>query len=322
MIRWVALSLLAGLGALWLANSSVLVVVPQDQVSRLLAHRGMQQIYTGTDRSADSCHATPIAPSTHDFMANTLPSMRAAFVAGAQVVELDVHLTRDGTFAVFHDWTLDCLTNGTGVTRKHEFQTLRTLDIGYGYSVDGTTFPLRGKGIGLMPSLQEVLEADMDGRFLINFKSNDEAEGRALGDLLSRMGARERVWGVYGGARPTRAATALLSGLRGLDRGALKGCLVRYAVLGWSGFVPDLCRNALVAVPLDYGPFLWGWPHRFTQRMRAAGSEVILWGPYDGSGFSSGIDDMATLAKVPTQFDGYIWTNKVDVIAPALEQLK
>ena len=42
--------------------------------------------------------------------------MRAAFDSGADVVELDVHLTPDGKFAVFHDWTLDCRTDGI---RRH-----------------------------------------------------------------------------------------------------------------------------------------------------------------------------------------------------------
>jgi len=49
---------------------------------------------------------------------NTLDSMAAAFELGADVVELDIHPTTDGQFAVFHDWTIDCRTNGKGVTRK------------------------------------------------------------------------------------------------------------------------------------------------------------------------------------------------------------
>ncbi|WP_157209922.1 glycerophosphodiester phosphodiesterase family protein [Marinimicrobium agarilyticum] len=40
--------------------------------------------------------------------------MRAAFAAGAGVVELDVHPATDGYFAVMHDWMLDCRTEGMG----------------------------------------------------------------------------------------------------------------------------------------------------------------------------------------------------------------
>ena len=49
--------------------------------------------------------------------------MQAGFAAGADVVELDVHPTTDGEFAVFHDWTLDCRTDGHGVTREHSMAT-------------------------------------------------------------------------------------------------------------------------------------------------------------------------------------------------------
>jgi glycerophosphoryl diester phosphodiesterase len=109
-----------------------------------LAHRGVHQIYAGSDRGNDTCSANPIYPADHSYIANTLPSMRAAFAAGADVVEIDVHLTPDNVFAVFHDWTLDCQTNGTGVTHDQMFADLQSLDLGYGYSTDGITFPLRG----------------------------------------------------------------------------------------------------------------------------------------------------------------------------------
>ncbi len=100
------------------------------------------------------------------------------------------------------------------------------------------------------------------------------------------------------------------------DRASLKACLIRYALIGWATYVPAACRNTLVAVPMDYGPYLWGWPHRFMARMQAAGSQVILWGPYDGTGFSSRVDTPDLWGQVPAGFDGHVWTNKVEVIGP------
>ena len=73
--------------------------------------------------------------------------MRAAFDAGADIVEFDVHPTTDGHFAVFHDWTLDCRTDGKGVTREHTLAELKKLDVGYGYTADGgKTFPVPRHG--------------------------------------------------------------------------------------------------------------------------------------------------------------------------------
>ena len=68
--------------------------------------------------------------------------MKAAFEYGAHVVEFDVHLTTDNVFAVFNDWTLECQTNGAGVTKDQSFETLNALDIGYGFSGDGVNFCL------------------------------------------------------------------------------------------------------------------------------------------------------------------------------------
>jgi glycerophosphoryl diester phosphodiesterase len=66
---------------------------------------------------------------------------------GADVVEFDVHITKDGQFAVFHDWTMDCRTNAEGVTGDYTMDELKKLDIGYGYTADhGKTSNFAGKG--------------------------------------------------------------------------------------------------------------------------------------------------------------------------------
>ena len=108
----------------------------------LLAHRGIAQRFDERDLKNDTCTAARMLPPTHGHLENTIASMRAGFEAGADVVELDVHPTTDGEFAVFHDWTLDCRTDGRGVTREHSMAYLKKLDIGYGYTADGgKTFP-------------------------------------------------------------------------------------------------------------------------------------------------------------------------------------
>lgn len=246
--------------------------------------------------------------------------MLAAFEYDADVVELDVHLTADNQFAVFHDWTLDCRTDGQGVTRDAEMSRLKELDIGYGYTADGgQTYPLRGKGVGMMPTLAEVLQEFPDRRFLINFKSQSAEEGRALAAVLAENPVwREAIWGVYGGRAPTRESLRLVPGLRGYDRDSIMSCLGQYVAYGWTGIIPGACQNMLVVVPANYAQLLWGWPHRFMKRMRDAGSEVILLGPYGGGGFTSGIDGLSQLDLVPENFGGYVWTNRIEAIGPAL----
>ncbi len=178
----------------------------------LLAHRGLAQTYTREDLERDTCTATRINPPEHEFIENTLPSMEAAFAAGADVVEFDVHPTTDGNFAVFHDWTLGCRTEGNGTTRDHTMADLKKLDVGYGYTADGgQTFPLRGKGVGLMPALDEVLTAFPDKRFLINVKSNDASEGEKLAAHIAKLSPQSQArLMVYGGTNPLEAFHAQL----------------------------------------------------------------------------------------------------------------
>ncbi|WP_421928749.1 glycerophosphodiester phosphodiesterase family protein [Neoaquamicrobium sediminum] len=320
MKKFAALALLAVL-AIYFWNASWLAATPETPAVKLIAHRGVHHTFDRTDLDSDTCTALRIHPPEHDLFENTIPSMQAAFAAGAEIVELDVHPTTDGQFAVMHDWTVDCRTEGTGETRSHDMAYLKTLDVGYGYSADGgETFPLRGKGVGLMPSLADVLAAMPERRFLINFKSNEEREAAMLADLAEREPEwRTSLWGAYGGDAPTLAAQKRLPALKTWTRRGLFACLGRYVALGWSGYVPEACRNTMVMLPINVAPWLWGWPNRFQQRLAAVGSEIILLGPYGaGDPGTAGIDDLETLDRVPTSFDGYVWTNRIEIIGPAL----
>jgi glycerophosphoryl diester phosphodiesterase len=61
---------------------------------------------------------------------NTMVSFAKAVALGADWVELDVHLTRDGALAVIHDDTLDRTTTGRGFVRDHTLAELKQLDAG------------------------------------------------------------------------------------------------------------------------------------------------------------------------------------------------
>jgi glycerophosphoryl diester phosphodiesterase len=108
--------------------------------------------------------------------------------------------------------------------------------------------------------------------------------------------------------------------MKTMTASSLKQCLLRYIATGWSGVVPESCRGTVVLVPANVGPWLWGWPHRFVERMRQAGSEVFVLGPWGGDGFSSGIDHEDQLRALPAGYAGGIWTNRVDIIAPLVQK--
>ncbi|WP_067969478.1 glycerophosphodiester phosphodiesterase family protein [Nocardiopsis trehalosi] len=316
VLRTTAAVLVLAAAAVWAGNTSLWGPDPEGGPG-VLAHRGLGQTFDVADTDADTCTAEIIHEPEHDYLENTLPSMRAAFDAGADVVELDVHMTADDRFAVFHDWEVDCRTDGTGTTRDHTLAELQRLDIGYGYTADGgRTFPFRGEGVGLMPSLDDVFDAFPDEELLLHVKSEDPAEGVLLADRLAELPAERRAAvTVYGGDAPIDALHARLPDLRVMSKGLMVDCLLRYEAVGWTGHVPDACAGLQLHIPEGYGPWLWGWPDRFTARMAEVDTRVVL--VAGSGGASEGFDTPEAVDRVPTGFDGLIWTNTAqDTAAP------
>ena len=126
---------------------------------------------------------------------------------------------------------------------------------------DAETFPFRGKGVGLMPELKEVLAAFPNRQFLVNYKSNEVREGDMLAALLAaHPDWRTAVWGAYGGDPPTFRAAELIEGLNVWSRRGLVDCLLQYEGLGWLGVIPDASADwkvngvALPGASIAYQP--------------------------------------------------------------------
>ncbi len=61
---------------------------------------------------------------------NTLSAFYLAAEMGADGIEFDVKVTRDGKVIVLHDQTLDRTTSGTGNLKNYDFDELQKLDAG------------------------------------------------------------------------------------------------------------------------------------------------------------------------------------------------
>ncbi|WP_102346639.1 glycerophosphodiester phosphodiesterase family protein [Bacillus sp. Marseille-P3661] len=300
------------------ANNSSLFSRKDINPPILLAHRGMAQTFHMEGIQNDTCTAERIYEPEHPYLENTIPSIEAAFKAGADIVEFDVHPTKDGQFAVFHDWTLECRTNGNGVTREHTMEELKQLDVGYGYTANGgNTYPFRGQGIGMMPTLDEVLTQFQKQAFLIHIKSDDPNEGKQLAQYLSRLDeAQLSQLSVYGGDAPIAVLKQHLPSLRVMSLETMKSCLLPYLAVGWTGYVPNSCQNTQLHIPEKYAPLMWGYPNKFVTRMKNSNTRVILVAG-DG-GWSEGFDNEQDLERLPLDYTGGIWTNRIDIIAPLI----
>lgn len=303
-------------------NNSSLFTKERNKDPLLLAHRGLAQTFSMEGIEGDTCTAERIFEPEHPYLENTIPSMEAAFQAGADIVEFDIKPTKDGQFAVFHDWTLECRTDVEGMTKDYTMAELKKVDVGYGYTADnGKTYPFRGKGIGLMPSLEEVLNHFPEGDFLIHIKSDVPEEGIQLAEFLTQL-PKERLSKitVYGGDQPVDTVKKQIPQLRVMSKATLKSCLLPYIAVGWTGYVPPSCENTQIHIPEKIAPWLWGWSNKFHNRMEEAGSRVIV--VAGNGGWSEGFDKVEDLERLPKDFSGGIWTNRIDIIAPVYKDEK
>lgn len=91
---------------------------------------------------------------------NTLAAFRLASDLGAQSVETDLQLTRDGRLVLMHDDKLRRTTNGRGVVTAKTFDELRRLDAGSWFPkrvVGKRRVPRRFAG-KIIPSLEELFD--------------------------------------------------------------------------------------------------------------------------------------------------------------------
>lgn len=124
---------------------------------------------------------------------NTLPAFISASKMGIDIIETDVHLTKDGHLVIWHDDTLERNTNGTGTLESHTLEELKALDAGYTFTKDGgKTFPFRGQGVQLC-TLDEALKACPEERFNIDLKSQEDEIAEVFIKVIRENKAEHRV---------------------------------------------------------------------------------------------------------------------------------
>lgn len=303
-----------------LSNASWLAPDPAGKRT-LVAHRGVSQPFDHSGAGPDACAATRIRPLEHDYIEDSLPALKAAIGRDAGMVELDVVSTKDGQLAVFPDRTLDCRTDGKGPIRDRTLAELQALDIGHGYTADGgQTYPLRGKGVGMMPGFDDVLAQIGHASLLIHIPSSDPQEAALLLDAFARAGIDPNAprFGFYGTGKAADLIRSKAPKAWVMDLDSAAACTSDYLKYGWSGWYPPACRNNMIVVPLNRQWAFWGWPKRLQARAAAHGTRVLLVGDQGDTAHGLGLHDVRQLQKVPSSFTGYVWVEDIYNLGPAL----
>ena len=183
---------------------------------------------------------------------NTIAAFDNGLALGADGLELDVHLSRDGVVVVHHDRLLDRTTALRGPVAAHPADALQRAEV---------------------PTLMEVLTRYRDPRIIIELKVNTVALAAATIEVIRRVDAVDRVCLGSFGLRVLRAARALepalaTSGAREEVRWALYRSWCRWPVtrVGYSGYqIPERSGRTQVVSA------------RFVEYAHDAGLGVQVW---------------------------------------------
>ena len=99
---------------------------------------------------------------------NTLPSISKAIELGVDGIEIDVFKCASGELVVFHDKTLEKLTNSTGYIEELVLDSIRRIEVLNGYSI---------------PTLEEVLDL-INGRVFLNIELKGSATALKTDEVL------------------------------------------------------------------------------------------------------------------------------------------
>lgn len=197
---------------------------------------------------------------------NTLLAFDHGMSLGADGLEFDVRLSRDGVVVVHHDATLERTTDGTGPVAAHTADELARLDAGFHFN------GFRGR-TGGVPRLDDVLRRYPNARCIIELKADEPELAHRTIDTVRAADALERVALGSFSTRVLRAARAreprLVTGAsREETRLALYRSWVRWPVRRppYREFqVPEISGATRVVSP------------RFVRHAHEAGVAVRVW---------------------------------------------
>jgi glycerophosphoryl diester phosphodiesterase len=197
---------------------------------------------------------------------NTLLAFETGLSVGADGIETDVRLSRDGVAVLMHDATLDRTTDGTGPVEARTAEELAALDAGCRFERDGA-FPFSGRGIGV-PTLRDVLVRHRDTSLIVELKSSDQRLARAVVDEIRATGAAARVTvGSFqkGALDAVRALDAAIRTGADMDdvRNSVGGVEAQPAFETFQ--VPEVYAGLRIVTPA------------FIDRAHAAGVSVTVW---------------------------------------------
>jgi glycerophosphoryl diester phosphodiesterase len=106
---------------------------------------------------------------------NTMAAFKDAANMGVDVLETDIHITKDGHLVTIHDASVDRTTNGKGKVEDFTLEEIQELDAGYHFKSLEGDHNYRGKGV-YIPTVEEMFQTFKDMKIEIEIKDDNPPE--------------------------------------------------------------------------------------------------------------------------------------------------
>ncbi len=106
------------------------------------------------------------------FPENTMPAFRSALTLEIDMMETDVHMTKDGEIIVMHDENVDRTTNGTGAIKDFTLAEIKALDAGAWKDEK-----FKGTQVPTFKEFLELAQTRKDLTYIIEFKDYPRVQG-------------------------------------------------------------------------------------------------------------------------------------------------
>lgn len=128
---------------------------------------------------------------------NTMTAFKNAANMGVDVLETDIHITKDGHLVTIHDPSVDRTTNGKGNVANLTLAEIQELDAGYHFKDLEGNYSFRGKGV-YIPTVEEMFQAFGGMKIEIEIKDDNPPErieeiSSKLWDLITKYQMEEKI---------------------------------------------------------------------------------------------------------------------------------
>lgn len=115
---------------------------------------------------------------------NSMTAIEKSAELGVDLIELDIHITKDGHLVLMHDPSVDRTTDGSGLVAELTLEEFQMLDAGFHFMDLNGEYSFRGLGV-YKPTLEEVFQEYPDMHYMLEIKHTNPPQ--LYGDIAFKL---------------------------------------------------------------------------------------------------------------------------------------